>query len=61
MKCIICEEDVEKEHFSSYVNTKHDGTINLWRYKIAMQKRLLEQIEHNVEKSQSYRLVCDIM
>ena len=48
MKCIICEEDVEKEHFSSHVNTKHDGTIKLWRYKIAMQKRLLEQIEHNL-------------
>jgi hypothetical protein len=50
MKCLICEETVEEEHFSSHVNTKHDGTISPWKYIIAIQKRI-ELIEHNLEKS----------
>ncbi|HEU4443394.1 MAG TPA: hypothetical protein VFR94_01840 [Nitrososphaeraceae archaeon] len=50
MKCLVCEEDVEEEHFYSHVNTKHEGNISPWKYIVAMQKRL-ERVKHHIEKS----------
>jgi hypothetical protein len=50
MKCLICDEDLAENDFSTHINDKHDGRHNPWKYIMIMQKRL-EQVEHHIEKS----------